>query len=234
MNDLSKSAIQVKKCKYCGSPLGKFKQTLCDKTECKNKNHTERQKKYLKTNPGIMVGIRKKYRDNNIIKCIDRVNQWRKDNPKKNRESAKKTRDKYLKEHPEEGIVKLEKWKKEHPERIKLKNYLNVLRRRARMKSGMDIKIDYDALIQKSKMFFGCCYCGDEGKLQIDHLKPISKGGYNNKQNLFMACGRCNSSKNAKDWKDWYRKQKFYNLEREKLIEHLSISDVTRGVMKCK
>ena len=44
-----------------------------------------------------------------------------------------------------------------------------------------------------------CVYCGasveEETQLTLDHLKPYSKGGENNNQNLVTACKKCNSAR---------------------------------------
>lgn len=48
---------------------------------------------------------------------------------------------------------------------------------------------------------FTCQYCGrksPEVVLSIDHIKPISKGGTNEKQNLITACLDCNKGKGTK------------------------------------
>ena len=37
-------------------------------------------------------------------------------------------------------------------------------------------------------------------------------------QNLIPACLYCNGNKGSQDWVVWYRKQKFYSIERETLI----------------
>jgi len=37
-------------------------------------------------------------------------------------------------------------------------------------------------------------------------------------QNLIPACLHCNGNKGSQDWVVWYRKQKFYSIERETLI----------------
>lgn len=40
-----------------------------------------------------------------------------------------------------------------------------------------------------------CWYCGDENPDTIDHVKPVSKGGSDNLDNLVLSCKSCNSSK---------------------------------------
>jgi 5-methylcytosine-specific restriction endonuclease McrA len=43
-----------------------------------------------------------------------------------------------------------------------------------------------------------CAYCGASGKMSIDHVMPVSKGGRNSIGNLLPACRTCNSEKHAK------------------------------------
>lgn len=52
---------------------------------------------------------------------------------------------------------------------------------------------------------FKCQYCGKsapEVTLQIDHIKPVSKGGTNTIMNLITACADCNYGKGAKQLDD--------------------------------
>lgn len=52
-----------------------------------------------------------------------------------------------------------------------------------------------------------CQYCGKVGgKLECDHIVPISKGGSNNENNLNTACQKCNrqkKDKSVKEFKEW-------------------------------
>jgi hypothetical protein len=51
-----------------------------------------------------------------------------------------------------------------------------------------------------------CVYCGSDGDgkaLHCDHVVPRAKGGRSSLENLVAACGRCNTSKNAKDLDAW-------------------------------
>lgn len=54
--------------------------------------------------------------------------------------------------------------------------------------------------VEERFVLFGhrCAYCGDEGKLQVDHFQPLARGGSNSKENLVPACQTCNVSKNAR------------------------------------
>lgn len=49
-----------------------------------------------------------------------------------------------------------------------------------------------------------CFYCGAQDRLSADHLVPRSRGGSDSGENLVWACRRCNSSKGAKDFLEWW------------------------------
>lgn len=45
---------------------------------------------------------------------------------------------------------------------------------------------------------FRCVYCGTDAsraRLEVDHVRPVSRGGGNRDENLVAACVRCNSGK---------------------------------------
>lgn len=43
-----------------------------------------------------------------------------------------------------------------------------------------------------------CAYCGCDGRMTIEHLEPLSRGGTNERGNIVPACLSCNSRKHAK------------------------------------
>lgn len=49
-----------------------------------------------------------------------------------------------------------------------------------------------------------CHYCGNRGKLSIDHLMPKVKGGLDRAENMVWACRSCNSAKGDRHLLDWY------------------------------
>ena len=54
------------------------------------------------------------------------------------------------------------------------------------------------------KLYVGpCSYCGVSGKMTLDHVVPIQKGGQHSIGNLVPACGSCNSSKGQKLLVEW-------------------------------
>lgn len=63
-----------------------------------------------------------------------------------------------------------------------------------------------------------CVYCGDDESITYDHFVAFSKGGPFTKGNIVPACSFCNSSKNNRDFDDWYSEQEFYSEERKEKI----------------
>ena len=51
-------------------------------------------------------------------------------------------------------------------------------------------------------MDFICCYCGDPATV-LDHFVPVSRGGTDNRDNLWPSCEPCNSSKRAYLLEEW-------------------------------
>lgn len=63
-----------------------------------------------------------------------------------------------------------------------------------------------DTIFERSKDkdgFYVCANCGFKSKthefLQIDHIKPLSKGGLTTADNLQVLCRRCNAQKGDKE-----------------------------------
>jgi len=51
---------------------------------------------------------------------------------------------------------------------------------------------------------YTCQYCGQRGgKLECDHITPVSRGGFSELWNLATACKPCNRSKRAKTPEEW-------------------------------
>lgn len=51
---------------------------------------------------------------------------------------------------------------------------------------------------------FTCAYCGERGgRLECDHVIPVSRGGSSEPSNLTTACFACNRSKRDKTPEEW-------------------------------
>lgn len=52
---------------------------------------------------------------------------------------------------------------------------------------------------------FTCQYCGERGgRLECDHIVPVSRGGEDHESNLATACRPCNRSKRDKLLEEWF------------------------------
>ena len=51
---------------------------------------------------------------------------------------------------------------------------------------------------------YTCQYCGERaGRLECDHVDPVSNGGSHDTSNLVTACFKCNRSKGSKTLAEW-------------------------------
>lgn len=89
------------------------------------------------------------------------------------------------------------------------------------MKRRGEVEVSYTHQQWKETViFFGgeCAYCGctprKGERLTRDHLMPVRDGGATTQENIVPACGSCNSSKGASEWREWFMKQSFFSQER--------------------
>ena len=88
--------------------------------------------------------------------------------------------------------------------------------RKAVMKGNASSKMT-PKVISKHFARFGlhCAYCGQSGiDLQVEHVRPISKGGAHALANIVPACKSCNFSKRDHEVSDWYSRQPFFSRQR--------------------
>lgn len=50
-----------------------------------------------------------------------------------------------------------------------------------------------------------CAYCGTAEDLTLDHMTPFARGGENTKDNIALACRRCNSHKHKRTAEEFRR-----------------------------
>lgn len=98
-----------------------------------------------------------------------------------------------------EGRCEYQKnYKKSNP--IKIDIWMNNRRMRVKNAPGTCTPEQWAAILEE---FNRCCaYClrheSVAGKMSIDHMTPLTRGGTNDPENLVPACRPCNSSKNDK------------------------------------
>lgn len=68
---------------------------------------------------------------------------------------------------------------------------------------------------------FSCSYCGNDlstanrRDVHLDHLKPRSKGGEDLPRNLVTACGKCNSKRQDRPWRQYATGGAVARIERQ-------------------
>ena len=86
-------------------------------------------------------------------------------------------------------------WAERNPERV----LHNTRKQRARRRSAPTLPFTIEQLEARLSMFAGCWMCG--GPIEaLDHMKPISKGGWHALMNLRGICKFDNSSKGDRWW----------------------------------
>jgi hypothetical protein len=94
---------------------------------------------------------------------------------------------------------------------VNLDSYMEYLSNKMKIRLyNVDVKLWYKLRYEVfSRDNFTCQYCFSVGgKLECDHVIPISKGGTNNMDNLITSCRKCNRQKKDKSvaeflqWKD--------------------------------
>jgi 5-methylcytosine-specific restriction endonuclease McrA len=85
-------------------------------------------------------------------------------------------------------------YRKANPDK---KMHLENKRRARKFNNGGSHTLDQ--LIEKfARLGNVCFYCGNSGKLTIDHDVPLSRGGTDDIDNILPACKRCNCRKHDK------------------------------------
>jgi len=167
-------------CKQCGKSYQVF-QSQRGQIYCSYKCHKESRTKSFIKNCKICAAefrtsvVREK--DNRGKYCSSKC-YWQslRIDPKIKKENARKSVQRYRKAHPE--------WAQACKSR-----------RRAR-EVGAEGHYTADEWIEiKNKQNNKCNICGEEKKLTVDHIVPLSKGGSNYKENIQGLCLSCNSRK---------------------------------------
>ena len=141
-----------------------------------DKYKEQKRKEYIKNRESRLASC-KIYYEKNKQSYIDRAAQWKKQNPDK----VKSCNRDYNKKYPEK-----------HKSRKQNRRALeNGAQGRVYPQDIAEIK-----QAQKNR----CAVCGiNLTKFHVDHIKPLSSGGSNMRENIQILCQHCNLSKGAKD-----------------------------------
>ena len=163
--------------------------------------------------------------------------EYRKSRLNVDKEKKKKIRHSYYLRNRDKEIERAKKYNEENRDIIrererkyrntkngKISNKLKSTKRRTRLKNLennftiKDWEFCKEYFTENSKL--KCAYCNKElQRATIEHFIPVSKGGTTTRNNILPVCRSCNSSKQDKDFLEWYKTKPFYN---EKSIEKIN------------
>jgi len=183
---------EKKKCCVCKLelPLSDFYKCKSHKdglgSDCKKCNRA-RQRKWYNENRKKANAYRKKHYRDNIEKYKEYSKNW-----------SIKHKDKCGEAH--------KRWKANHPERVKAVRTRYENRRRAweRNTESRATTEQINQLIKDSDNI--CFWCDREipnGKMHLDHIYPLSRGGKDEINNLVVSCEYCNKRKANKPPEEW-------------------------------
>ena len=75
------------------------------------------------------------------------------------------------------------------------------VRRSGWKRTGKIVARDWERL--QRRYASGCAYCGAQGKMTMDHVVPLSRGGTHTIGNVLPVCGPCNFRKGARCITEW-------------------------------
>ena len=122
-----------------------------------------------------------------------------------NPERTKINTENYRVKHWDKKLKNQREWRKSNPERARF----HELNRERRLHATPKELIPSNQALADWKKLYGqsCCYCGTTGKLSLEHIIPISRGGLHTLSNILWACRSCNSSKGNDTFIIWLWKK---------------------------
>jgi 5-methylcytosine-specific restriction endonuclease McrA len=179
----------TKVCRKCGATR-KTTEFRKGENTCRNCDK-ERKKKYRAQNKDKIKEYSKEYYTQNK----DKIKEYSKEYYTHNRDK--------LKEYYTQNKDKIKEREKKYRTQNRDKRNIRDHNRQARIKAngGKFTARQWQLLL---KLYdHKCAYCGKPGKLTIDHIIPISRGGLNVIENIVPACQTCNFSKSASELRTW-------------------------------
>ena len=110
---------------------------------------------------------------------------------------ARAKRREYAREHRAVMSARAKEWDAANPERRRKRGRENQARRRARILGTGSIPFTPEQLALRLSMWPGCWVCGGS-PTEVDHVKPLAKGGAHMLANLRPICQHCNRTKHKR------------------------------------
>ncbi len=160
------------------------KKSIC-KT-CQN----AKDKEYYRKNRETKISKKKVYNQSNV----DKIKKYQKHYRDKTTEKRLKYANNWRKENKDRLKKMNSSWQKRNPAKV-----VALSQRHRSLKMNAQGSYTAKEWLELVELHDGkCVACGVKGKLTVDHVVPLSKGGTNFIDNLQPLCSKCNSSKGTK------------------------------------
>lgn len=135
----------------------------------------------------------REYKHRDRVKRAEQYSTYDKVYRLKNQEKITERKKRDYQANKQTIIARLAKFKKDNPERVKEKQHLCVMRRRARLAGVEKEPIDRQAIYERDGGVCGICHRKvSKRSYSLDHIIPLSKGGPHKRSNLRLANTDCN------------------------------------------
>lgn len=127
--------------------------------------------------------------------------EWRKNNPDK----VKKHKRDSNKRHRDSHNIRIKRYNEKHPDIRRMRGRVDAMKRRVK-EGDVSRTILHELYDEQNGK---CAYCGISiyweipNDIHVDHIKAVTKGGTNDKDNLNLTCADCNLSKHDLELSDW-------------------------------
>lgn len=215
-------ALVAKRCPGCGEDktIGEFYRD-CDAADgastycmiCISRRHKDYRKRnpekkregnarHYRENKERYAELSRQWRTTNRERKRETDREWEKSNRERVRANRRKWRANWSEERREQEAQYRREWRKQNPEKARAIFHKRLARTRA-------AEGNFTAEQWKAVLDFyehTCLCCGEQGKVTVDHVVPLARGGSNGIENLQPLCQSCNSRKNATtiDYRDPY------------------------------
>jgi 5-methylcytosine-specific restriction endonuclease McrA len=166
----------------------------------------EVQRRYREANPDRAAASVKKYAEAHRQEIAQKSREWRKANPDKAKELDRLKLKKNPNLHAERYALNKDRmranadqWRKDHPDKARDISRKNEHKRRARKATSSEHYTLAEIRALRKKTRGKCALCPAKGRMTIDHIIPLARGGSNAIRNIQFLCKPCNSSKQDKD-----------------------------------
>jgi len=152
----------------------------------------------------------------NPERARERDRQWRSANLETARKRVRERHRRYRALDAERTRELFRQWYASNLEKAQEQGRIKNHVRRARIRGAIDPCQPVTVAIKDRRfLLYGnvCCFCGAGGKLTLEHVVALNRGGLHVPSNLAPSCVRCNCSKRDSPVETWYPRQPFFNPE---------------------